>query len=113
MAFVPVTTVGNNLSVGIDNNINNFFIQFRMISSFLEERREKEFRLIASFTRSSPLPASFYTLEKISKKRREQSMAPEKSVLMETQTELVSIPFFLSLALLNNNNSILQLSNEE
>jgi len=62
-----------------------------MISSSPEAIRKEKIRLIASFTRSSRQPTLFYTLEK---KRKEQIVTAKKSMLMETQTEFVVIPFF-------------------
>jgi hypothetical protein len=100
---ISITTVGSNLCVGIDNNINTFSIQYHMISSSLQARRKKNFRLIASFTWSSSQPSLFYALQKKNIGRKENSIAAGKSVLMETQTELLLIPFFFLLSFLNNN----------
>jgi hypothetical protein len=99
---LSITTVRSNLCVGIDNNINIFSIQYHMISSSLQARRKKNFRLIASFTWSSSQPSLFYALQKKNIGRKENSIAAEKWVLMETQTELLLMPFFF-LSLLNKN----------
>jgi hypothetical protein len=57
MEFVPVTsitTVGSNLAVGVENNIDTFFYSIPYDPVFSSRKEKEKFRLIASLNRSSP-----------------------------------------------------------
>jgi hypothetical protein len=86
-----------------------------MISTSLEvkKKKKKKFRLIASFARSSPQPSLFYALKKICKKKKRIDRGSGEISVDRNTNRTCPYSFFFSLAILNNNNSILQLGNGE